>query len=217
MGIAGSVTSAVSGTSVTLPDKGLTIIGASVRAHTVSGYLSIALDEGENAIILFGSDVPITAVANNVPRYVGKMLGIQAFHLTTKGSILRYAGTGLTSGTFVFYYGTPFPGSLPLSDFRGAASAVVTTDATEVFTFSSGVKLTGISFVGSGDPGQTQEQYSVSWASGAGKTVEISFTNNSLLEVVPLDNIPSASSLTLTATHTGTNVGTGYLVLYYKF
>ena len=217
MGVAGSVTSAVSGTSVTLPDKGLTIIGASVRAHTVAGYLSIPIDGSRNGIILFSSNGPITAVANNTPLGIMQKNGIQAFHFTTSGTVLNYTGTGLSSGTFVFYYGTPFSGSVPLNALSGVASAVVTTDATEVFTFSSGVKLTGISFVPSGDPGQTQEQYSVSWASGAGRTVDVSFTEGSLVEVIPLDDIPSASSLTLTATHTGTNVGTGYLVLYYKF
>lgn len=217
MGIAGSVTSAVSGTSVTLPDKGLTLIGASVRAHTVSGYLSIPIDGSRNGLIAFSSNGPITAVANNTPLGIMRKNGIQAFTYTTSGTVLNYTGTGLTSGTFIFYYGTAFKDSVPLSELSGVASAVVTADATETFTFSSGVKLTGITFVPSGDPGQTQEQYSASWASGAGRTVEISFTEGSVVEIIPLDDIPSASSLVVTNTHTGTNVGTGYLILYYKF
>src|SRR5437867_548412 len=99
MGVQGSVTSAVSSTSVTLPDSKMTIVGAGVYAATTGGYLSIPVSPNTNAIIGFRPSIGVTTL--DVPQ-ASEYGVIQRFHFSTDGSTLNYTGVGLTSGSFIF-------------------------------------------------------------------------------------------------------------------
>lgn len=190
-------------------------------AHTVSGYLSIPIDSTKNALIPFTAPITVgTATASataQVPMtQVLSRGGIRAFHFTPGGISLNYTGTGLTSGTFVFYYGTPFPGSVPLADLS-AIAASFGTDTTDTFTFPGGpVALRGIILIFGTSASQTNLQIRVDWATGSGRSVFVTFSEATVSEVLPLDNLEAASSLTVTYTYSGTHVGTGYLIIYYK-
>lgn len=216
MAIEGSVTSAVSGTSVTLPSKDITLIGATVFAHTTSGYLSIPIDGSRNALFPFVAAIAVVTTLNPETNINGGISGIQPFILKPTGATLNYTGTGLSGGTFVFYYGTAFPGSLPLTAF--AAVAVSHTTGTSLaFTFPSGdIVLTGITHVHGSSSSQTLFQFQASFNTGPGKTVLFVFGMNMVRDVIPLNNIVVASTLTVTGAYTGLHVGTGYLIIYYR-
>src|SRR2546427_6414734 len=104
MRIAGSLTSAVSSISVSLPTNKLTVVAVGVYGHTVAGYLQMPVaGPTKQAVILFSAPVAVTTL--KVPSVQG--LNHQSFHVhfTTSGNVINYTGTGLTSGTFVFYFG----------------------------------------------------------------------------------------------------------------
>ena len=214
MGIAGSVTSAVSSTSVSLPTNKLTVVGVGVYGHTVAGYLSLPVaGPTKTAILLFSAPVAVTTL--KVPSVQPIAHNCVHIHFTTIGNLINYTGTGLTSGTFIFYFGTAFLDSLPI-ERMAAVVASFTTGNPGTFTFPSDTVLTGISAVLGTDTAETLLQYRVNFNTSAGRSITISWSMNDPLEITSLDNVPVAQSLTLTGTTTGTHIATGYVALYYQ-
>jgi len=212
MGIEGSVTSVVTATSVTLPATKIQVIGATVHTADVSGHLQIPINSSRNAIFPFRATTATTTATAG-----GKFNRNEwHFNLTTDGNVLNFTGTGLTNGTFVFYYGTPFPDAKPLNAFAGVVTSY-TTGATVTMTFPAGdLQLTGIINIIGSDAGQTNLYVIDSWASASGKTITIPFANGEPMEIKPLTNVTAAASLVVTQTYDGTHVATGYLIFYYQ-
>ena|SRR2546427_3282810 len=222
MGVSGSVTSAVSSTSVTLPSDKLTLVGVSVYAQVIGGYCSIPVDSSRNALIPFCSAIDVTTLKIPTTQIMDNN-GMWHIHWTPSGSTLNYSGVGLTSGTFVFYYGTPFQDSKPLENYTGIAVAL-TTNTSDVYTFPSGkVRLMGIIDVIGGATTETNQQVRHSWNTGTGRSVLVTFSMVSIMEVIPLgpdvdggEGLSAAQSVTVTTAYSGTHVGLGYTIIYYK-
>lgn len=214
-GIQGSFTSAVSGTSVTLPAQNLTIIGAGVYGATTGGYLTINLDAGQTANLLFS--VPVGVTTTDVPTTQGNgplRNGIWPFTLKV-ALTLNYSGTGLSSGTFVFYFGSPFPGSPQLITYRSIVQSYTTGALAGAFSFPGGpVKLNAVAHVFGVNTAQTILQDRISFNTGAGFSITLSFSMSDDINLIPIDAV-AAQSLTVTNTLTGTGVGTGYVAIYY--
>ena len=166
----------------------------------------------KQAVILFSAPVAVTTL--KVPSVQGLNHNCFHVHFTTIGNTLNYTGTGLTSGTFIFYFGSAFPDSQPIEKFA-AVVASFTTGNPGAFTFPSDTFLVGISAVLGTDTNETLLQYRVNFNTSAGRSITISWSMNDPLEITSLDNVPVAQSLTLTGTTTGTHIATGYVALYY--
>src|SRR6058998_529594 len=122
----------------------MTIVGAAVYAATTGGYLSLPISTNRNAIIGFRPSIGVTTL--DVPQASNYGL-VQRFNFKTDGSTLNYTGTGLTSGTFVFYYGSPWGNSVTLNTLAGVVSTF-TTGSPGAFTFPSGpITLTAIACI----------------------------------------------------------------------
>jgi hypothetical protein len=216
MGIQGSITSAVSGTSVTVPSTKVQFIGAGVYGATVSGYLSVIINPARTANFLFQVPIGVTTTDNPTVQQVGPLgNGIWPFHLSTGAVTLNYTGTGLTSGTFVFYYGTPLDGSKPLQSYQSIVQSYTTGALGAAFSFPAEIQLVGAAHVFGTSTLQTILQDRISFNTSAGFSITLSFSMLDAVIIIPLD-APAAQSLTVTNTLTGTGVGTGYVALYYR-
>lgn len=215
MGIQGSITSAVSSTSVTSPSTKVTFIGAGVYGATVGGYLTVTLTPGRSANFLFSVPVAVTTAKNPIVQGVGPNAdGIWPFTLPPGSLTLNYSGTGLTSGTFVFYYGTPLPNSKSINAYQSIVQSYTTGSLAGAFSFPAEIQLNGVAHVFGVDTAQTILQDRISFNTSAGFSITLSF---SMLDDVKIINIEAgaAQSLTVTNTLTGTGVATGYVALYY--
>jgi hypothetical protein len=142
-------------------------------------------------------------------------------HFIASGLKLLYSGTGLTSGTFFFYYGTQFSDSLPLANFAGIEVDVTTTTSLS-FTFPSGsIRLTGLIYEAGYSTSETNVATDFSWNSSSGRSIDINVSNKDPLTVIPLEEpdgsagLKAAQTLTVTAAFDGTHVATGRLIIYY--
>ena len=215
MGIQGSITSAVSSTSATLPSTKVTVIGAGVYGATVGGYLTIPINAARSAIFLFSVPVAVTTAKVPVTQTCGPNgTGIWPFTLNTGGVTLNYTGTGLTSGTFVFYYGTPFENSQPIAKYAAQVQSYTTGALAASFTFPSEVTITGVAHVFGVDTAQTILQDRISFNTSAGFSITLSFSMNDDVRIIPVD-AGAAQTLAVTNTLTGTGVATGYVAIYY--
>jgi hypothetical protein len=216
VGIQGSITSAVSGTSVTVPSTKVGFIGVGVYAATVSGYCTIIINPARSANFLFQVPIGVTTADNPTVQQVGPLgNGIWPFSLSTGAVTLNYSGTGLTSGTFVFYYGTPLPGSQPLQAYQSIVQSYTTGALGAAFSFPSEITLTGAAHTFGTSTVQTILQDRISFNTSAGFSITLSFSMLDAVIIIPLE-ATAAQSLTVTNTLTGTGVGTGYVALYYK-
>lgn len=214
MGIAGSVTSAVSSTSVTLPSQKLTIIGAAVYNGTVGGYLQIPITATRNANFLFSVPIAVTTVKNPVTQSNGpNSNGIWPFTLAPGGLTLNYVGVGLTSGTFIFYYGTALPNSQPLASYASIVGSY-TASATVTFSFPSEINIVGIAHVFSVNTNQTELQSILVFNTSAGFSVTLGTDLNSDVMIIPIQ-AAAAQSLSVVVTLTGASTATKYIAVYY--
>lgn len=217
MGIQGSITSAVSSTSVTSPSTKVTFIGVGVYGATVGGYCTINLTPGRSANFLFSVPVGLTATTGKVPTTQGtgpNRTAIWPFTLPPGSLTLNYSGTGLSSGTFVFYYGTPFINSQSINRYQSIVQSYTTGALGAAFSFPAEVQLTGVAHVFGVDTAQTILQDRISFNTSAGFSITLSFSMNDDVIIIPLE-AGAAQSLTVTNTLTGTGVATGYVALYY--
>jgi hypothetical protein len=142
-------------------------------------------------------------------------------HFVASGLRLLYSGTGLTSGTFFFYYGTQFADSQPITNFQGIEVDVTTTTSLS-FTFPSGnIRLTGLIYEAGYNTAETNVATDFSWNTSSGRSVDINVSNKDPLTVIPLEaddgsvGMKASSTLTVTAAFDGTHVATGRLIVYY--
>lgn len=216
MGIQGSITSAVSSTSVTSPSTKVTFIGAGVYGATVGGYLTVNLTPGRTANFLFSVPVAVTTAKVPVTQGTGpNRNSIWPFTLPPGSLTLNYSGTGLTSGTFIFYYGTPFPNSISINSYQSIVQSYTTGALAGAFSFPAEVQLSGVAHVFGVDTAQTILQDRISFNTSAGFSITLSFSMNDDVVIVPIE-AGAAQSLTVTNTLTGTGVATGYVAIYYK-
>ncbi len=220
MAIQGSVTSATSGTSVTLPSAGLTIVGVACQKHTIGGFITLQLDPTRTALLPFSAQRGVTTL--DVPVNQSLMGNLWHVNFVAAGLKLLYIGTGLTSGTFFFYYGTPFGDSQPLEQFAGI-EVDVTTSTSLSFTFPSGtIRLTGLIYEAGYNTAETNVATDFSFNTSTGRSIDINVSNKDPLTVIPLEDtdggpgIKAAQTLTVTAAFDGTHVATGRLIIYYK-
>jgi hypothetical protein len=143
-------------------------------------------------------------------------------HFTATGLKLLYTGTGLTSGTFFFYYGTAFTDSQPLENFAGIEVDVTTTTPLS-FTFPSGnIRLMGIIYEAGYNTAETNVNTDFSWNTSSGRSIDVNFANKDPLTVIPFEEVDgsaglkAAQTLSVTALFDGTHVATGRLIIYYK-
>lgn len=210
--IKGTVTAAASATSVTLPSEGLTIVAVGVQDIDTDGYVSIPLDATRNALLPFRESAGQNE-GGTASVAIGPSNNMWKVHFTTKGITLNFTTAGLTNGTILFHYGSPMPGSLPLAAFKAIAVSF-TTGATLSFTFPSGnIRLTGITNISDNDE-QTGLNVTDEFNTGTGTTIELTWGRAAPLEIYPID-VVAAQTLTVTQTYDGTNVGTGYCIIYY--
>lgn len=214
MGIRGSVTSAVSLTSVTLPSQKLTIIGAGVYNATVGGYLTVPITATRSANFLFSVAVAVTTAKVPTTQSNGPNAnGIWPFTLTPGGLTLNYTGVGLTSGTFIFYYGSAFPGSLPLNAYQSIVGSY-TGSATVTFAFPSEINIVGIAHVFGVNTAQTELQSIMVFNTSAGFSITLGVDVNSDVVIVPIE-AAAAQSLSVVVTLTGASTATKYIAVYY--
>jgi hypothetical protein len=142
-------------------------------------------------------------------------------HFLASGLKLLYSGTGLTSGTFFFYYGTPFIDSQPLTNFAGV-EVDITTATPVSFTFPSGsIRLTGLIYEAGYNTAETNVNTDFSWNSSSGRSIDINVANKDPLTVMPLEEadgsagLKAAQTLSVTVAFDGTHVATGRLIIYY--
>lgn len=217
MGIAGTVTSAVSSTSVTMPKENLNIVGVGCQKHTIGGYLTLNIDPGHQAILPFSTQRGVTTT--DVP--VNQVLPDNMWLVNFKAGLkVLYTGTGLSSGTFFFYYGTtfstPMQNSKPLKSFAGV-EVDVTTGTSLSFTFPGTITVAGLAYDAGYNTAETNVATDFQWNTGTGILVDVNVNNKDPLAIFPLENMGTAQSLTVTAAFDGTHVATGRLVLYYSY
>ena len=216
MGIAGSITSAVSSTSVTTPSTRVQFIGAGVYGATVGGYLTINLSPGRTANFLWSVPVAVTTAKVPITQGSGPLRnGIWPFTLPAGSLTINYTGTGLTSGTFIFYYGTPFSISPAINSYQSIVQSYTTGALAAAFSFPAEIQLVGVAHVFGVDTAQTILQDRISFNTSAGFSITLAFSMNDDVTIVPIE-AGAAQSLTVTNTLTGTGVATGYVAIYYK-
>jgi hypothetical protein len=220
MPVQGSVTSATSGSSVTLPSSGLTIVGVACQKHTIGGFLTIQLDSTRTALLPFSAQRGVTTL--DVPVNQSLPGNMWHVHFTATGLKLLYTGTGLTSGTFFFYYGTPFSDSQVIDNFSGIEVDITTTSPVS-FTFPTGnIRITGLMYEAGYNTAETNVNTDFSWNTSSGRSIDINVANKDPLTIIPLEEVDgsaglkAAQTLSVTVAFDGTHVATGRLILYYR-
>jgi len=223
-GIQLTKTGAVSSTSatLTLPASNLKLVGVACGGASVSGYSQTPINPAQQAI--FGFDVGprgVTAVGNVVAQ-ANLPAGMWLVNGTPMPLQLIHQETGLTSGTMFYYFGTPFSTpsqtAFPLAYYAAVAQSFINTTPS-AFTFPGGpVFLNGMVVIPGYGAGETNfGGFDFSFNTAAGVSIDVLFTRNQLLQIIPTDHLKVAQSLTVTyAADDGTHVATGYLILYYS-
>jgi len=194
--IEGSVTIS-SGSSVSFPAAGLQIIGIRVFS-SVGAYLSTPIDATRNAIF------PVKTSSET----------FYPVNFTLKGQTLNYTLNGIVYATFYYGTGNPFGAPRPLEAYAGAVatwSPSAAGSTTLTLNFPSAVKLTGI-FTAT-NVGLIS--YSFSTKPGFVYADQIYSEDAGIrTDIVPLADIPAATSVPISATASG--AGTFIVVMYYK-
>ncbi len=198
----------------------MTIIGIACRAHTIGGFITVQIDSTRTALLPFSAQRGVTTL--DVPVNQSLLGNMWHVHFTASGLKLLYTATGLTSGTFWFYYGSPFSDSVPLETYSGI-EVDVTTATSLSFTFPSGnIRLTGLIYEAGYNTAETNVATDFSWNTSSGRSIDLVVSNKDPLVVLPLEDadgsagLKAAQTLTVTAAFDGTHVATGRLIIYYK-
>jgi hypothetical protein len=179
--------------TITLPNSSLQIVGI---FHNFN-YLKIRLSPGTDAIL------------PNLGTGYRRVLPVHF----TPGTNQVFINSGSSTGYVVLYYGTPLPGSKPLSAYSGVVVTATTTASgtgTLTPTFPKGTgKLTGFTNY------CTASYVETSFNIATGKTLYFFDTNNERLEndnITPL-NVSLADNFTLNYTAGGAL--SFYAIFYY--
>lgn len=194
MGIEGTVKVSLTGgtqATVTMPKTGLTVIGVQ---SSVSVHLTIPLSASDNAIIF--SDHNATSPA------------IYAFTQTLQSNQIFI--TSDVSCDLYVYYGTPFPGSKPLSAYKGIYEEITPSAAgtgTVTFNFPGKKTATGVMLTASAS------YYNINFNSSVGESIYVFGAPNLEYGIIPV-NIPLPDSLVVN--YDAAAALDGWIVIYYQ-
>lgn len=193
MAIQGTVrfTLAVGQNTITFPKAGLTVIGLQTSANA---HLKIPISPSDNAVIFSDHNAVCPAI-------------VKFFHTLQSNQMFI---TSDQIADVYLYYGTPFPGSKPLTAYKGVFATITPAAAgsgTVTFAFPGKKQATGIMLTSSAS------YYNVNFNSSVGESIYVYGAPNLEFGVVPID-VPLPDSLTVN--YDANAALSGWIVIYYQ-
>jgi hypothetical protein len=185
---------------VAFPMSGLTIIGIISNGT----FVQIPIDSSRIAIL------PNTQNSETA----GNVFPMRHVHWTMNGTSLNYTTPDNSVTTVVFYYGSPYADSKPLSSFAAVvASATLSGGAgTATLTFPSGdLNFAGITFI------DTTAGHDVtgSWATSSGQLMTLYYPQVMVKNYLDITGLSLTVQQTLSITLAGTGSDVIYVICYY--